>query len=497
MAERSKIQEFNRRSLLAGIGLGVGGVSLSALRAHAELLPQGKRSEKHDVIVIGMGMAGTAAALQARLNGADVAVLDKMEELDTGGNSRLAGGLFITPREDSAQAKQDYYEGLLKQTQGRGNKNVFRLMTDHSAEGVGWLKEQGVEFTPMAPEPPFPVGSYTVSPGLFRGMPIALPALRRRFTTLGGKIVYQTKAKQLVMDNDGRVIGVRAVGADGVIDYIASAVIITAGGYAANKLILEEFVDPNADVMMVRGAKWATGDGLLMAQEAGAGVSGMAGVASLHIAAVSPKEPAAGQPGNGVPYFLGINRDGKRYVDESKGYVANGKAALKQPGQTVALIFDSEIAKIKEGPAIAIAAFKNVDLPIIQADTLEALATKIQVPSAQLVATVKSFNDAVKDGKAPNADPPKATLAYKVQTPPFYAFYPLVPGITLTFGGLMINDNAQVLEPDGRIIPGLYAAGENAGAVYFDDYIGGGSLTNCLVMGRIAGAQAAKAKAPT
>jgi len=256
-------------------------------------------------------------------------------------------------------------------------------------------------------------------------------------------------------------------------------------------------VDPNADVMMVRGAKWATGDGLIMAREAGAGVSGMAGVASLHIAAVSPKEPAAGQPGNGVPYFLGINRDGKRYVDESRGYVAHGKAALKQPGQTVALIFDSEIAKIQEGPAIAIAAFKNVNQPIIEADTLEELAAKIQVPPAQLVATVKAFNDAVKDGKALGADPPKATLAYRVQTPKFYAFYPLVPGITLTFGGLMINDNAQVLEPDGRIIPGLYAAGENAGAVYYDDYIGGGSLTNCLVMGRIAGGQAVKVKTPT
>lgn len=498
MAKRSKLQGVNRRSLLTGIGLGAGAAGLSALEpARAELLPQGKRTEKHDVIVIGMGMAGTAAALQAKLDRADVVVLDKMSELDTGGNSRLAGGLFITPREDSAQAKQDYYDGLLKQTQGRGNKNVFRLMTDHSAEGVAWLKEQGVQFNPMAPEPPFPVGSYTVSPGLFRGMPIALPALRRRFTTLGGKIVYQAKARQLIMDNDGRVVGVRAVGGDGVVDYLANAVVVTAGGYAANKFILEEFVDPNADVMMVRGAKWATGDGLLMAREAGAGVSGMAGVASLHVAAVSPKEPAAGQPANGVPYFLGINRDGKRYIDESKGYVANGKAALKQPGQTVALIFDSEIAKIQEGPAIAIAAFKNVNLPIIEADTLEELATKIQVPPAQLVATVKAFNDAVKDGKALTADPPKATLAYKVQTPKFYAFYPLVPGITLTFGGLMINDNAQVLEPDGRVIAGLYAAGENAGAVYYDDYIGGGSLTNCLVMGRIAGAQAAKAKAPT
>ncbi len=128
-----------------------------------------------------------------------------------------------------------------------------------------------------------------------------------------------------------------------------------------------------------------------------------------------------------MPYFLGINRDGKRYVDESRGYVAHGKAALNQPGQKVALIFDADIAKLPVGPEMALAAFKNSGLSIVEADTLEQLATKIEAPPAQLVATVKAFNDAVKDGKALGANPPKATLAYKVQTPKFYASYPLVP----------------------------------------------------------------------
>jgi succinate dehydrogenase/fumarate reductase flavoprotein subunit len=493
MLKPNKAGRLSRRNLLMGIGIGA--ASLSALKpAQAGLLPAGRRSEKHDIVVIGMGMSGTAAALQAKLEGADVIVLDKMPEGTTGGNSRLAGGMFITPLEETPQAKQNYYNGLLKQTQGRGNTDIFRLLMDHSTEGVAWMKEQGVKFNEMIPEPPFPVGTYIPSPGLFQGMPTTLTTLRSRFTALGGKIVFETKAKQLIIDNRGIVVGVRALGSDGVVDYLANAVIITTGGYAANKFILEEFVGQNADAMMVRGVKTATGDGLLMGQEAGAGVSGMAGITSLHVAAVSPVAPAAGQPGSGVPYFLGINRDGKRYVDESKGYVAHGKAAMNQPGEKVALIFDSEIAKIKEGPVIAIAAFKNAGLSIVEADTLEQLATKIEAPPAQLVATVKAFNDLVKDGKALDASPPKATLAFKVQTPKFYAFYPLVPGITLSFGGLMINSNAQVLEADGRVIGGLYAAGENAGAPYYDDYIGGGSLTNCLVMGRIAGRQAAQEK---
>jgi hypothetical protein len=109
-------------------------------------------------------------------------------------------------------------------------------------------------------------------------MPSLLGTLRRRFTDLGGKIAYETKAKQLIMDDRGRVARVRAVAPDGVVDFSANAVVIAAGGYAASKLILEQFVDPNASAMMVRGTPWATGDGLLMAPEAGAGLVNMAGL---------------------------------------------------------------------------------------------------------------------------------------------------------------------------------------------------------------------------
>ncbi len=492
MSNESNRKRLSRRNLLLGLGAGIGAAGLSSLNSvRAASLPKGKSSETHDVIVIGMGMAGSAAALQAKLDGADVIVLDKVRESRVAGNSRVAGGMLITPLEDSSQARQDYFDALMQKTQGRGNSSIFHLLADHSAEGIAWLKEQGVQMNPMIPQPPYLVGGHTVAPELYHGMPNALAALRKKFTGLGGKIAFETKAKQLILDDRGKVVGVRATGPAGIIDYLANAVVITTGGYAANKFILEEFVDPNADVMMVRGSKWATGDGLLMAQEVGAGVSGMAGVASLHISAVSPSEPAAGNPFPGVPYFLGINRDGKRYVDESKGYVAHGKAALKQPGQKVALIFDSEIAK-QQGAQLSIATFNHINVPIVEADTLEELATKIEVPPAQLTATVKAFNDTVKDGKALEADPPKATLAFKVETGKFYAFYPLVPGITLSFGGLMIDGRAQVLEADSAPIGGLYAAGETAGAVYWDDYIGGGSLTNCLVMGRIAGSSAAK-----
>lgn len=482
----------NRRGLLAGFGLGAAAAGLSSVRrAKAELLPKGRETEAHDVVVIGTGMSGTAAALQAKLDGADVIVLEKMAENHSGGDSRLAAGLFVVPNADTSEAKQQYFEDFTRKSQGRGNLDIYRILAEQVLGGVAWMKEHGAQFLPPAPEAPYRVSVFTAAPGAYVGMPSLLGTLRQRFVSLGGKVVYETKAKQLIMDERGAVAGVRAVGPRGVVDYTAKAVIIAAGGYSGNSLILEEFVDPNAGAMMVRGVKWATGDGQLMAQEAGAGLVNMGGLTSLHIAAVNQKETAAGNPFAALPYCLGINRDGRRYIDESRGYVANGKAALKQPGQTVALIFDEEIRKLPDVVS-SLTVFERLKLPVIEAGTIEELAAKISVPPAQLAATVKQFNDAVKDGKALDADPAKATLAYKISTPKFYAFFPLVPGITLTFGGIMIDTATQVLETDGRVIPGLYAAGEGAGGLFYDDYIGGGSLANCLVMGRIAGSQAAK-----
>jgi succinate dehydrogenase/fumarate reductase flavoprotein subunit len=173
--------------------------------------------------------------------------------------------------------------------------------------------------------------------------------------------------------------------------------------------------------------------------------------------------------------------------------VAHGKAAMKQPGQKVALIFDEEIRRMQ--PLITSwDVFVRQGIKIVEAGSLQELAQKIDVPPDALVKTVTEFNNAVKDNQALSVIPPKAALAYKIQTPKFYAFYPLVPGITLSFGGIKINTKGQVQESDGTVIPGLFAAGECAGALFYDDYIGGSSLCNCLVMGRVTGRGAAAMK---
>lgn len=122
-----------------------------------------------------------------------------------------------------------------------------------------------------------------------------------------------------------------------------------------------------------------------------------------------------------------------------------------------------------------------------QADTLAELAALTGLPDEAMQATIAAYNAAVSEGAAPGAQLPKAQLASRIETPPFYAFSPLVPGIALTFGGVMIDVDARAQEADGRMIVGLFAAGECAGATFFHDYIGGGALTQALVTGRIAG----------
>ena len=442
---------LNRRDFIKGIGIGAGALALGQFNmVEASLLPKSARTEFYNVIVIGTGLAGRSAALEARLQGAEVLMLDKMPDGQDGGNSKLALGSIVIPKDRSKEAADAYFEDFIKKSTGRGNAELSRIIADQVNDGIDWLRAQEVEMLAPMDTPTYRAKLVTMAPGQFQGMPAALGKMRERYLKEGGKIVYRTKAKQLIMNDKGRVVGVRAMDRQGLIDYMADVVVIATGGYAANKEFLETYIDPNADEMRVRGVPWATGDGLLLAREAGGTFVNMGGLTSIHVAAVSMKSPASGNPASSVPYCLGINRDGVRYVDESKGYVAHGKAAMKQPGQTVALVFDDDILRKAPFVKISFDLFKRIGIKIMEADSLEELAQQIGAPPAKMAATIAEFNNAVADGKALQANPPKAALASKLVGPKFYAFYPLVPGITLTFGGIRVNGKARFLKRTGR-----------------------------------------------
>ncbi|MHA7827556.1 MAG: FAD-dependent oxidoreductase [Roseovarius sp.] len=480
---------MNRRAILAGAG--AMGLAATITPVEAALLPDPDLAFDFDVIVVGSGMAGAAAALEAAQNGARVVVLEKLTDRRMGGNSLLAGGGFAVPYDDSEEARQAFVEDFIKKGLGRGNDQMYRLFAANGRQDVAWLKENRVEFVSETPQASYRLNMALAAPGWYMGMPDLLKTMRAQIEAAGGEYRFDVKARQLKMGTQGAVVGIRTVGPDGVVDFDAPSVILATGGYAANTQMLQAYSDPAAGALMVRGVDSATGDGHLIAQDAGAGLAGMGGLMALHVAAVDPVETAAGNPFALLPYTVAVNRDGKRYIDESLGYVANGKAVLRQPGQRCALVFGTTVAQ-SDAAQPTLGTFKRLGIAVTEARSLESLAGAIDVPVRNLVNTIEEYNAAIEDNAAPGLEPPKAALAHEIDGPTYYAIHPLGPGVTLTFGGILIDGRARVLEADKRIILGLFAAGEGAGAPFYDDYVGGGSLINCLVMGRIAGREASR-----
>lgn len=447
------------------------------------------------VVVVGSGLAGIAAALEARAASADVVLLEKQDESRRGGNTAVSGGAFLIPSADSDAARQDFVDSLMTSTKGQGNRELFVALAEEALDGIRWLQQLGAEFLPpYACAPPYRCSVHALGPGQFLGTPRLMASLNRALAACGVEIRFGMDVVSLLTDAS-RVTGVEAIGPEGRVTIEADAVVLAAGGYSGNREFLVAHAGEVARGLSLRGVDWLHGDGIELARHVGAVVRNTGGLESLHVAAVHPDLPGGGNPSRAIPYSIGINADGRRYVDESRGYVANGKAALSQPGQTIAIVFDADIAT-QPGPRTAMTTFRNMGLEIIAASTLEELARAIHVDADQLVATVAQFNTSITDGKALQALPPKTAWAAPVQTPPFFALAPCRPAITLTFGGVVIDRSARVCDAAGAPIAGLYAAGEMAGCLFHHDYLGGGSLTNCLVMGRTAGRHAAAPTAP-
>jgi succinate dehydrogenase/fumarate reductase flavoprotein subunit len=188
----------DRRGLLSAVGVGLGGMTALGA-AQAATLPAPQTQQRADVIVIGGGMAGCAAALEATERGASVIVLDKAGRL--GGNSILAAGIFALPLGDSPSARQDFAREYERIGQGRGNAEIFMLMANHVRENIAWLERNGVAFGPEGESAPFRLAVRTVGPGAWRGMPVLFQAMRQRIEARGGRFVLGVKARELVMDS--------------------------------------------------------------------------------------------------------------------------------------------------------------------------------------------------------------------------------------------------------------------------------------------------------
>ena len=490
----------------------------------------------YDVIVVGAGNAALAAAVSATENGAKrVVVIEKAPREMRGGNTHWSGGVlrfaYDDPREIgellpdvedefenfydgiSPYSKEDFHGDLMRVTSGRTDPVLSKLLVSNSFDTVKWMKSVGG----IKMEPAISLSAVKKDNVMVwaRGLVVraeheGVGLSRSWFATaerLGIEIRYGTAATELLIGDDGRVNGVKVRDDDGMSVLNARSVVLGCGGFEANVQMRTQHIGPLVGAAKVRGTPHNQGDGLRMAMNIGAMPWGQwSGCHATPISAdwgeFAPRELT--DRSNRLSYVYGImlNRKGRRFVDEGEDgalftYAKFGRAILAEPGAKVWQIFDSRVIHLLEP--------RYQTSKPITANTLEDLIDQLDFDDkAQALKTVDEYNVCAremddgfdptrKDGlSSKGLDLEKTNWALRVAKPPFYA-YSATGGITFTFGGLKVNETAQVIGTDWRPIKGLFCCGEMVGGLFYDNYPAGTGLVSGATFGRIAGRSAAAA----
>ncbi len=487
-------------------------------------------ASNYDVAVVGGGNAAFCAALSAREAGATVLILEAAPETEAGGNSRFTAGAMrvvyngiedlerlmpdLTESEKTTTdfgtyTADQYFDDMARVTQYRADPDLIEALVHDSFDTLLWMQSKGVRFVPIYGRQAFKTdGRFKFWGGLTieasGGGPGLVDALTASARTCGIDILYDSRAVSLVHDAAG-VHGVHVRQLDSTITIGAKAVVLASGGFEANAEWRTRYLGPGWDLAKVRGSRFNMGDGIRMALDIGAQPYG--NWSGGHAVGWDRNAPEFGDLTVGdnfqkhsYPWGIMVNSSGRRFVDEGADfrnytYAKYGKVILEQPGQFAWQIFDSKVSHLLRDE------YRIRRVTKVSADTLEELAAKLDdVDTAAALAEIKVYNAAVqtavpfdpnvKDGRGTTGlAVDKTNWANTIDEPPFEA-YAVTCGLTFTFGGLRIDHAANVLDLGSRPIPGLYAAGELVGGIFYFNYPGGTGLTSGAVFGKIAGAAA-------
>ncbi|HHZ68113.1 MAG: FAD-dependent tricarballylate dehydrogenase TcuA [Alphaproteobacteria bacterium] len=479
------------------------------------------------VVVVGAGNAGLCAAIAAREQGASVVVLECAPEEERGGNSRFTAGAVRVAYEGVEELKalmpdlsaqeiettdfgtytqDEFFDDMARVTEYRSDPDLVDLLVKRSMTTLLWMRDKGVRFVPIYGRQAFKVGGrFKFWGGLtveaWGGGPGLVDALFSAARKAGIEVFYGTRAVKLTQDNSG-VNGVRVRRDGKTFDIKANAVVLASGGFEANTEWRTRYLGPGWDLAKVRGSRFNTGGGIKIALDAGAMPYG--NWSGCHAVGWDRNAPDFGDlaVGDGFqkhsyPFGIMINANGERFVDEGADfrnytYAKYGSEVLKQPGQFAWQIFDSQVAHLLRDE------YRIREVTKVTAENLEDLVGKLDgVNSSRARMTVDAYNAAVsteidfnpniKDGRGTvGLSVPKSNWANRIDQPPFSA-YAVTCGITFTFGGLRVDNQAHVLDMEQAPIAGLYAAGELVGGLFYFNYPGGTGLTSGAVFGRIAG----------
>jgi tricarballylate dehydrogenase len=451
--------------------------------------------EPRRVVVIGAGIAGLSAALAAREQGASVVVLERAPEAERGGNTRFSNGAIRAVRDGGSGGgrpltREQFLADLFKVTENRTDPALAKLVADSSRDTIDWLAQ-----------------NYQVVPGTSawnRGAALSdsLFAAAERHDV---DVRYDSRAVGLLEGERG-IEGVAVAQGRSRVEVRGDAVVLAAGGFEANPEWRARYLGPGWDLVKVRGSRFNTGDGLRMALEAGAMPFGnWSGCHTTNWDLNAPDQNVLELntvfKRDSFNYGLLVNNRGERFLDEGEDsgglmYARLGRVIMEQPGQTVWQIYDAQCSDL------LLPEYHAEQSTRVMADSLEDLAEKMtNVDRQRFLTTVHEYNAAtrndvpfqpgVKDGRSTvGLAIPKSNWATAIEKPPFEA-YPCTNGITFTFGGVRTDLSCRVLDVDSRVIPGLCAAGEMVGGLFYFNYPGGVGLTSAAVFGRIAGRSAA------
>lgn len=456
------------------------------------------RDLQTDVLVVGGGLAGFAAALEAAQAGAQVVLLEKMAT--TGGSSAMSGGCLAFAGTDlqAAAGVQDSAE-LLKQDllevgQHENDPALVQTYVDHQLGTYEWLRAQGVAFSPVieASSGQSVPRVHTVDPADTVRLLEARCRATGRVTILPG-----TRALRLLRDSEtAPVHGVAASDADGTFSIHARrGVLLASGGFGRNAELVHAFAPHYDNAVFVCG-DGNVGDGLAMARKLGADLRDMAYIKGTYgkhpVDTLNHHSCLAVYKG-----AIAVNEHGKRFVDESISYKLLGDAVMAQPLHTSFQIFDQPIFDAGDDRVRILDFSRRLEEGlIVQADTLQGLARQIEVPYDALRATVERYNGYCDSGD--DAEFGRRKLVHnhgelrRIETGPFYA-YPSTAAVFGTYCGLRVDPGLRVLDVFGAPIAGLYAAGEVIGGFHGGAYMTGSALGKAVVLGRVAARSALQA----
>lgn len=475
----------------------------------------------YDLLVIGSGIAGLSAAVAAAAAGAKVAVLERSAPDEFGGNTRWTESYFRMKSEDEvsddfeellvanaghhidpnviAAVSQDYaqWPGYVK-AHGMPDPELVSTLSNQAGPTVQWLKKWGVRFAALP--------TYFVTAAAPRLMPVGgglalIEALQAQAKKLGVALYFETTAHQLSRRDPQGFLQVGVVNKDGQGHQMAArSVVIASGGFEGNPEMMTHYIGPTARYIrpVARGGNYNKGEGIRLALALGAAPAG--DFSSFHAEPLDPRSPLPEALVMNFPYGILVNRQGRRFVDEAPGpidvnYDHISRDIKDQPDGICWVVFDQSIDDVPNWKRSI-----RTDQPPLQADSIAALADLIQVDPQGLQQTIAQYNAACTEGEfsalrvdglaTQGLEPRKSNWARPIQQGPFMA-YPIIAGVCFTYGGIKTNSRAQVVDSDGRIIPGLYAAGEATG-LYYQVYTGATSVLRGAVFGKIAGEDAAE-----